>query len=78
MSEPLTVVPLSALEQQQLVADVRAAAGDLAEKLRHATDRGVSHAIILPQLVLVFRETFGGDFQMPDLAQLGQLVGGPS
>lgn len=31
----------------------------LAATLREAADAGVSHALILPQLVLAFREAFG-------------------
>jgi hypothetical protein len=31
----------------------------LAETMRDASDAGVPHALILPQLVFVFRETFG-------------------
>ncbi len=65
-------LPLTPLETQAVVADIRAKALDLAEALRDATDAGVSHALILPQLLLVFRETFGS---MPDgfAAQLAGL-----
>lgn len=38
---------------------VRREAASLAETLRDASDAGVSHALILPQLILVFREAFG-------------------
>jgi hypothetical protein len=44
--------------QEHLEAVKRDAAA-LAETLRDASDAGVSHALILPQLVLVFREAFG-------------------
>lgn len=54
---------LSAQAQAEHVEQIRAAAVALAELLRAATDAGVSHAIILPQLVLVFRQVFG---EMPD------------
>lgn len=77
MSE-IEQAPLTPHEQQALVADIRAKATDLAEALRLATDRGVSHAIVLPQLVLVFRQVFGempAGMQMPDLSALG-LGGG--
>jgi hypothetical protein len=42
----------------------------LAETLRDASDAGVSHALILPQLMLVFREAFGAmppGFQLPGM-----------
>ena len=47
------------LTQQQHLDLVKARAGGLAEALRDASDAGVSHALILPALVLVFREAFG-------------------
>lgn len=47
------------LTQAEHVALVQSSARELAGRLRDATDAGVSHAIILPQLVLVFREVFG-------------------
>jgi hypothetical protein len=45
------------VEEQLALVDERARA--LAETLRDASDAGVSHALILPRLVLVFREAFG-------------------
>lgn len=44
---------------EQHIAAVKRDAALLAESLRAASDAGVSHALILPQLVLVFREKFG-------------------
>lgn len=41
------------------IARVRGDTTRLAETLKEASDAGVSHALILPQLVLVFRESFG-------------------
>lgn len=54
-----TETPLTPAAQAEHVAAIRATATQLAEQLRGATDAGVSHAVILPQLVLVFREVFG-------------------
>lgn len=51
------------------VERVRDEAGALAATLRQATEQGVSHAVILPQLVLVFRDAFG---EMP--AAVGELL----
>lgn len=48
-----------ALTPQQHLEQVRRDATALAETLRDASDAGVSHALILPQLVLVFRQAFG-------------------
>jgi hypothetical protein len=47
------------LTPQQHLDAVKRDAAALAETLRDASDAGVSHALILPQLVLVFREAFG-------------------
>lgn len=44
---------------QEHLDAVKRDAAQLAETLRDASDAGVSHALILPQLVLVFREAFG-------------------
>lgn len=41
------------------VERVKSDARQLAESLLRANDAGVSHALILPQLMLVFREVFG-------------------
>ena len=38
---------------------IRSRTQALADCLREATEAGVPHALILPQLVLVFREAFG-------------------
>lgn len=49
---------------------VKRDATTLAESLRVASDAGVSHALILPQLVLVFRDAFGempAGFTLPGL-----------
>jgi hypothetical protein len=48
---------------------VRTQASALAKTLREATEAGVSHAVILPQLILVFRDAFG---EMP--AAVGELL----
>lgn len=45
--------------QEDRLLQVREDAKRLAETLRDASDAGVSHALILPQLVIVFREAFG-------------------
>lgn len=58
------------LTQQDHIAAVRANAKMLALSLREATDAGVSHAVILPQLVLAFREEFGempAGFSLPSI-----------
>lgn len=44
---------------QEHLAAVKRDAAQLAETLRDASDAGVSPALVLPQLVLVFREAFG-------------------
>lgn len=41
------------------IEEIKRDATRLAETLRAASDAGVSHALILPQLALVFREVFG-------------------
>jgi hypothetical protein len=41
------------------IARVEEQARELAVSLRDASDAGVSHALILPRLVLVFRQSFG-------------------
>lgn len=51
------------------IEQVRSQAAELAETLRDAVEAGVSHALILPQLVLVFRDAFG---EMPP--QVGELL----
>lgn len=50
---------VGALEAEAHLALVEERAKLLAETLREAADAGVSHALILPRLVLVFREAFG-------------------
>jgi hypothetical protein len=45
--------------EQEHLELVTARASELAAALRDASDAGVSHALILPQLMIVFRETFG-------------------
>jgi hypothetical protein len=47
------------LTPQEHLEAVKRDAAVLAVTLRDASDAGVSHALILPQLVLVFREAFG-------------------
>jgi hypothetical protein len=65
-------MPLDPSTQQHL-DDVRTHATALAEALRDASDAGVPHGLILPQLVQVFRTAFG---EMPPnlMQQLGGLV----
>lgn len=46
-------------EQQAQLERVKTDAATLATTLRDAADAGVSRALILPQLVLAFREAFG-------------------
>lgn len=58
-------------EIQRNLDAVRDAATTLAETLRDASDAGVPHGLILPQLVLVFKEAFGD--MPPNVAQ--QLAG---
>lgn len=38
---------------------IKAKATELADALRDASDAGVSQALILPQLMLVFKQSFG-------------------
>ena len=55
---------------QEHVEQVKQDAARLAETLKAASDAGVSHALILPQLVLVFREVFGempAGFSLPGM-----------
>lgn len=63
---PLPLTPAEHLER------VRRDTTALAETLREASDAGVSHALILPQLVLVFRQAFGempAGFTIPGMPQ---------
>lgn len=46
-------------QTQRHLDDVKAKASALAVALRDASDAGVPHGLVLPQLVLVFREAFG-------------------
>lgn len=60
-----TVAPANDAEW---IAAIDAQARELAVTLREASDAGVSHALILPRLILVFRESFGeppAGFQLP-------------
>lgn len=60
--------PPRELNKDEHLARVKADAAALAVTLRDASDAGVSHALILPQLVLVFKDAFGEmpqGFQMP-------------
>jgi hypothetical protein len=45
--------------EAERVERIRTLASALATELRDASDAGVSHAVILPQLVLIFRQVFG-------------------
>ena len=44
------------LTEQELVAEVRSRATELVAALALAQDNGVSHAILIPELVAVFKE----------------------
>lgn len=71
MSEPADRL-LTPEIQAEYVERVRREGAAFAELLRDASDAGVSHMIILPQLVLVFRQAFG---EMPPemVAQLASI-----
>lgn len=60
--------PLSAAEH---VEAVKAHGQVFFAALRDASDAGVSHAILLPQLVLVYRQVFGSMPELPDGFTLG-------
>lgn len=45
--------------QEEWLAAIESHALELATLLRDASDAGVSHALVLPRLVLVFRQSFG-------------------
>jgi hypothetical protein len=47
------------LTETEWLALVDTRATELAGALRDASDAGVSHALILPRLMLVFRQVFG-------------------
>lgn len=47
------------LTDQEHVERIKSHAAELANALRAASDAGVSHSIILPQLMLIFRSSFG-------------------
>lgn len=53
------MAPPVELSPAEHVDRIDGAARELAGYLRTATDEGVSPALILPRLVLVFREVFG-------------------
>lgn len=62
---------LHVLTPQEHLDAVKRDAATLAVTLRDASDAGVSHALILPQLVLVFREAFGempAGFSLPGVS----------
>jgi hypothetical protein len=66
MSDPM----LTPAIQQEFLERVKADAATLAVSLREATDAGVKPMLIMPQLVLVFREAFGEmppGFAMPGM-----------
>lgn len=52
----MTAPPLT---QAQHIERIKAMAHALADALRDASDAGVSHAVIVPQLVVVFKQSFG-------------------
>jgi hypothetical protein len=61
--------------QAEHLKRIEARATELADALRDASDAGVSHALILPRLVMVFRSAFGEPppgFVMPTLPSFGQ------
>lgn len=49
----------AALTAEEHVAGLEAAVEDFARRLTAAQEAGVSHAIILPRLMLAFRRSFG-------------------
>lgn len=60
------------MTQAEHLEEIRQATVVVAERLKAATDDGVSHAVILPQMVLAFRESFG---ELPDGVGLPMLPG---
>lgn len=64
--------PAAELTPEQHLERVKSTAGELAAALREASDAGVSHALILPQLMLIFRTSFGP----PPPELLAALAGG--
>lgn len=66
MSEPVSEF----VSPPEHLGRVRRDAQQLAETLMAAADAGVSNALILPQLVLIFRQVFGEmptGFQVPGM-----------
>lgn len=61
------------LSPQEHLELVKASANELATRLRAASDAGVSPALILPQLMLIFRSSFGA----PPPELLSMLAGSP-
>lgn len=59
MAELPAQVPAVPLTEQQHLARVIRQARVFAVVLQQASEAGVSHALILPQLMLVFRTSFG-------------------
>lgn len=47
------------MEISEHLEEIEATARDLAQKLNAASEAGVSPALILPRLVMVFRDVFG-------------------
>lgn len=61
------------LTPQEHLELVKESANELATRLRAASDAGVSPALILPQLMLIFRSSFGA----PPPELLSMLAGSP-
>lgn len=59
--------------QEEWLAAIEAQAVGLANLLQDASDAGVSHALVLPRLMLVFRQSFGeppAGFVVPGMPEL--------
>lgn len=62
------------LTAEQHVAGLEQAVEDFARRLTAAQDAGVSHAILLPRMMLAFRRSFGEPppgFVLPALPPIG-------
>ncbi len=55
----MSSTPAVVRSQEEWLAAIEEHTLALATLLRDASDAGVSHALVLPRLVLVFRQSFG-------------------
>ena len=60
--------------QQLHIAAIRGRAAELASALKAAHEAGVPPGIVIPQLVLVFREVFGGDASPEAMGRLAEIM----